>query len=1080
MSRADTTTTPGTIVRASAGSGKTYKLTNAFMSRLLAGEEPGSMLATTFTRVAAGEILHRVLDRLSGAVVDEDKLSELAEALEDKKLTQDRCATVLKDLVSQLHRLSIMTIDSFFARLAGSYCFELGLPMNYRLLEEDEDEELRARCVDHTIEACSRAEMVELLRSMQGDRVQMRTHSAIMKAIKNAYAMYLATDGDRNPWDSFPVVGKQLGKPEIETRLDQLAQCQMPLTKSGTPNKNWAKAHARGLQSIKDGDWFGLVQTGLGKPMLAAMDATEVPTYSRIEFPEELIGTLLPLIEHARYEISADHNRRTKAVWDMMHRFDSVYRDAKMTGGQLTFDDPPRLLNESRVTGDLEHLYYRLDTTLRHVMLDEFQDTSMPQFKLLEPILDELLSQNEEERSVFVVGDVKQSLYTWRHAEPTLLGAMQERWATLTSQTLAESYRSSPIVLDAVNSIFGDLPQNDAMMSSEPAQDAARAWHEQYDWHKSARTEMPGYVSLCVAHADEQRDPDEKPDDTDEVLWSCAMRVHEARSQSAGASIAVLVRKTKDIYPLLSMLKKLGVDACENRGNPLIDAPSVAAAVSMLELIEHPGNSAALHHVRSTPLAAVVGIAGSGGIGMTASSLRDRISRDGCVPMLTDWLKGCADSMDQRGMIRFEQLIELAARLEGDGRTGAGVLSSVAQSRRIDEPGHAPVRVMTIHSSKGLEFDVVVLPLLGFRAWNVNHENLLAHRDTPLGAITRVSRYPREVLRLINPELGDLYHNALLKQINEELCCLYVATTRAKRSLQMVIPSGNDGRKGNPVKTLAAKSQHVVQESLAPGAVCEPGAVLYEHQSKEHWASGLNEGDTQPTPVQTRPIALRVQAPAHIRASALKPAAPSALHDESDGNGVDLGTLLSDDAFGLEAREHGLCVHTAFEQFDWLGIDRDQLTDSMNLKPFSEQSIGQAIDEVMGSIDCPPIARLLSENTWLEDHPSAGSTRVHHERPFAIRLNEGDEERLVQGRFDRLVLGIEHEKITCVQIVDYKTDRAVQGMGASKLKEHAKKHRAQVDAYRRAVAKMYTLDLERVEAVLVFTRCPGIVNLTTD
>jgi ATP-dependent exoDNAse (exonuclease V) beta subunit len=372
------------------------------------------------------------------------------------------------------------------------------------------------------------------------------------------------------------------------------------------------------------------------------------------------------------------------------------------------------------------------------------------------------------------------------------------------------------------------------------------------------------------------------------------------------------------------------------------------------------------------------------------------------------------------------------------------------------------------------------LPLLGHKKWNVNHENLLTHRVTPLGPISRVSRYLNDTLRLVNPQLGELYHNALLKQINEELCCLYVATTRAKRSLQMIIPSGKDGRNGKTIKSLVAKSQHVVQESLAPGEVCEPGAVLYEIGMKDHWASGLDDRDTQSTQTNSKPVALRVRAPAHIRASALKPAAPSSLHDESARGEIDLGALLNDDAFALEAREHGLCVHTAFEQFDWLGINRDDLSDAMNGKLFADQQITLAMDEVLDAIESPPIARLLSENTWLEDHQSADTTQVHHERPFAVRLNESGEERLVQGRFDRLVLGIRDAQITCVQIVDYKTDRAVQGMDASQLRDYAEKHRVQMDAYRNAIAQMYTLDLDQVESVLVFTRCPGIVNLTTD
>lgn len=1072
---------PHRIVRASAGSGKTYRLTNEFMIRLFRGEQPGAMLATTFTRAAAGEILHRVLERLSGAVVDGKKLDELCDALDLGKLTQDRCERVLSDLVSQLHRLSILTIDSFFARLAGSFSFELGLPMTYRMLDEDEDEELKSECVDLTISGCSREEMVEILRSLQGDKIQMRTHSAIMKLVSDGYAMYLATDGDESAWEAIPAAGMKLDDAEIEECAELLGRCEVPSNVNGKPNSPWIKAKAKCVDLIRNKAWLELLSGGLGGKMIEPREAFDELKFSTKLFPDSVLNCLSPVIDHARFVLSTEHNRRTRAVYELMNRFDSVYRESKMQGGRLTFDDPPRLLNEAQITGELEHVYYRLDTTLRHVMLDEFQDTSMPQFRLLEPILDELLSQDEEERSVFVVGDVKQSLYTWRQAEPKLLGGMERRWETLKPETLAKSYRSSPKVLDGVNEIFGDLNNNAAMRSSKPGQDAARAWHEQYDWHKGAKTEIPGEVTLRVADIDESADQGEKPDEATEVLWACAARVAEARAQSPGASIAVLIRQGKHIYPLLSMLDKLGVDACENRGNPLVDSPAVASAVSMLELIEHPGNSAALGHVIRTPLAGVVGLS-EDNAGFVASSLRERIVLEGCVPVLTEWFKACAGSMDSRGVVRFEQLIELAASLENDGRSGAGTLAMVAQSRRIDEPGHAPVRVMTIHSSKGLEFDVVVLPLLG-QSWRLRPDTLLSRRDMALGPISQVTRYPAKHMQQVSPELGSLYHDSLLKQINEELCCLYVATTRAKRSLQMIVPADKDGRAGEPTKNLSAGAAHMIRESLAPGEVAEPGALLYEHKSDEPWAAGLDDGEGTATIPDEELVELRVRASDRLGTAKLASASPSTMSGGGSGVRFKAGVILGDESFGASAREHGLCVHAGFESLVWIdaaGFDSQEVIASLKSKSYTEEQVATASDEISEALKAPKVARLFDEDAWLADHPSSKTANAHGERSFAVRLATGEGDRLVQGRFDRLVVGRGSDGVTGVQIVDFKTDRAAEGMNQQQLDEYSQKHRGQLDAYRRSASQMYRIDPGLVEVVLVYTRGGGVVYLGFD
>ncbi len=1066
---------PHTIVRASAGSGKTYTLTNRFIERLLAGEDPSGMLATTFTRAAAGEILHRVLGRLSAAVINDQSLNDLGNAINNPRLTHEQCAEILTNLTNQLHRLSIMTIDSFFSRLAGSFSFELGLPMQYRLLEEDEDEHLKELSVDEAINACSSDEMVELLRSLQGDRIQMQTHSAIMRSVKAGYNMYLATNADPSPWNSIQPVGESMDDPDLDAACEQLAQAQIPLTKAGAPNQKWTKAQSRCLEFIQNRDWDSFVKGGLGKPIVQSMDSVDVPTFSKIEFTDELLEILWPIVQHARHVLSSDHINRTHAVFKLMARFDHAYRNAKMASGQLSFDDPPRLLNESQVTGDLEHLYYRLDASIRHVMLDEFQDTSMPQFKLLEPILDELLSQNEDGRSVFVVGDIKQSLYTWRQAEPALLGAMTERWDTFEQESLAKSWRSSPIVLDLVNAVFGDLPNNDAINSKAIGQQAAVNWNQQYETHIAAKPDLPGFVRLSVADGDEESNLET----TEEVLWACAQRVADARAHEPNASIAVLVRQGQHIYPLLSKLTQLGVDACEDRGNPLVDAPSVAAAVSMLELIDHPSNSAALYHVRSTPLGDIVGLNNPKSVNAVASDLRERIANQGCVPMLTDWLKACAGSMDQRGFTRFEQLIELAGRLHDQGRTGPAILAMVANTRKIDEPGAAPVRVMTIHGSKGLEFDMVVLPLLG-QPWSVRSDSILSMRDDPLGPITCATRYPKAQMQAVHPGLKTIHDHAMLGQINEELCCLYVAMTRAKSALELIVPADAPGRKNQALEKFSLRPAHVIRAALAPDLPALPAATLYESSSDRDWADDIQSTPATPTP-EPQPVTLAIRAPKKLRAGQLMSAAPSSEHEPTT---LHASELLKDTSFGQSARDHGQCVHAAFEFIDWIdhtNPNESQLIELLAIRGHGESESRKAIDELTAALENESIQRLLNQAQWLADHPSANEVAVYHERPFAVRIGkpgqQSSQERLLQGQIDRLIIGSNNNQTVHAQIVDYKTDRDAQGLDADRLAELATKHQPQMNAYRQAVAAMYGLDESAIQVTLIFTAAPGLVNL---
>ena len=157
---------PHQVVRASAGAGKTYALSTRYLSLLANGAGPGSILATTFTRKAAGEILERVLQRLSTAAIDPACAADLAGDLGIKTMTLERCGTMLGKLIESLDRLAIGTIDSFLYRLVCSVRIEMGLPRRVELIGPDDPlaAQLRHRATEAVIGDDDIDTVIDLLR----------------------------------------------------------------------------------------------------------------------------------------------------------------------------------------------------------------------------------------------------------------------------------------------------------------------------------------------------------------------------------------------------------------------------------------------------------------------------------------------------------------------------------------------------------------------------------------------------------------------------------------------------------------------------------------------------------------------------------------------------------------------------------------------------------------------------------------------------------------------------------------------------------------------------------------------------
>ena len=444
------------LLLASAGTGKTYRLTSHFLSLLFQGVEPGRILATTFTRKAAGEILDRCLERLMKASKDKRFLDDLNASISGRKVSAKDCEKMLAKLARRIDRFKIQTLDAFFVHLAQLFALDLGLPAGWSILEDVDDRVLRGEGLSLVLDEADRAEWIELLRSLQMIPAKRSIHEALDMTVRIGRSAYL--ESSESAWSFFDP-GPGLGDEEIARMTAAIEGFEVPRTKSkGTPVKHWENAKLNILNGIHGGDWKGILKLGLIDKVL-----NDDLKFSGHSIPIEVFG---PVAKHAVHQMLVQLKAQNEATFTLLERFERVYSALKNQKSGYRFEDLPAWLAPRNDQADLDPLaerdldmWYRLDAKVDHLLLDEFQDTAPIQWRILSRIADEIASDGTGERTFFCVGDVKQSIYGWREAEPRLLGGMAQRYG-IEEETLAKSYRSSRIVLDTVNRVFETIGEN--------------------------------------------------------------------------------------------------------------------------------------------------------------------------------------------------------------------------------------------------------------------------------------------------------------------------------------------------------------------------------------------------------------------------------------------------------------------------------------------------------------------------------------------------------------------------------------------------------------------------------------------
>jgi hypothetical protein len=278
------------------------------------------------------------------------------------------------------------------------------------------------------------------------------------------------------------------------------------------------------------------------------------------------------------------------------------------------------------------------------------------------------------------------------------------------------------------------------------------------------------------------------------------------------------------------------VAASGEGGTPATDDPAVNAILAALTLADHPGDSIAAFHVLGSPLSPIVGLTSlvPAQVRAVAANIRHDFLIDGYGSVVTRWARALAASCNLRGVQRLTQLIELADAYDGDATLRPGDFVRLVATTPVEEPSPAAVRVMTVHKAKGLEFDMVVLPQLERPMAQVRDAAVYVMRNAPTGPIAAVFRAADKTVRDLSPQLTAAYQQEVTRRLQDDLCALYVAMTRPRHALHLIVKplkSKKDGTPGSKGLSNASPAA-VLRQALRPAGFQESfagGQTLYAH-----------------------------------------------------------------------------------------------------------------------------------------------------------------------------------------------------------------------------------------------------------
>jgi ATP-dependent exoDNAse (exonuclease V) beta subunit len=1036
---------PYCLITASAGSGKTWRLAGRILQLVLAGEPPDSIVALTFTRKAAAEFFDAVLGRLARAASGPEDAAALCRDLGIPARPPADFLPALRALVRSLHRLQLATIDSFFHRIASGFPFELGLGGAFALLDPYSEEQAKREALAQVLQRGeagpdARRAFLESFRQATWGVESKQLGRSLRHYLEDYYELYRESGGSRlwagpglpdwlRPGGETEDAGKLIEHIDSHLHGAKLKPKQLQTWESSREGLRDWQPHLQ-LPSPASTVWKNLL--GAWEPEKGSCGAFNLGG-SKIE-PGEALGALLHRLARVwHHRAAASAVRQTRGIADLLESYDEAYDTLVRRRGRLVFGDLPWLLDPRR-SGRLDPLALeaRLDARFSHWLLDEFQDTSRAQWRVLSNLVDEVLQDPTGRRTFFCVGDIKQSLYGWRGGDHLLFDDLRRQYSPhLAEESLAETRRCSRNVVAWVNQILGNAGCLAGLLPH-----GGPEWNERWVPHSSARAEAGFACYLEVPQQPVSEDEEGAGDNRHRALLALLRKLDPA---GRNLSCAVLVFSNKEARLIADFLRAHTDHPVVLEGEVQIATDNLygLALLAWAQAVAHPLDRLAEGWLRASPLADWTALP------EWRQAEWDRLHAGGfeaAAERIFAQLEShrAPDAFHQQ---RARALLLAAHQFDLTGSHDPDAFATFLKSKRPRAPEiPGAIQVMTVHKSKGLGFDLVLVTELVRKTRHLNQrrQGPLCGHDAGQQLEWICEPLPSALLRAI-PGARAHVENEEASNVYEQLCLLYVAMTRARDALYLI---GDDRKSSDSIylQTLLREALGAKDEA-APEIL--PGATTWAVRGKADWMSG-------------RASVRAPQAAPSIRPPAGVPAAESAPEPLSPSSAAPPHASFSWDPGRDKAREHGNKVHAILARVERLApaaaktLQKEAQKDPINAPAWKE------------ALDC-----LHSEATQGCFLPEPGAA-VWREKAFDVLTSAGR----ISGIFDRVHLFPgEDGKWQRAILFDFKTEPARDP------ESQARHHAGQLSLYRTALASLTGLPESAIAINVVFTRPPGLCRL---
>ncbi|MGL2807324.1 RecB-like helicase [Helicobacter pylori] len=432
-------------LKASAGSGKTFALSVRFLALLFKGANPSEILTLTFTKKATAEMKERILDYLKilqkeNFENEKEKSQNILKELEEKyhlnpDLVRNSAQKIYQRFLNAEIRIS--TIDAFFQSILRKFCWFVGLSANFEVNEDTKAHQQQLN--EGFLSALNNEQLEELsvfiAQCLSYDNYTSDSILERLRFLKNK--LYLFDPNEKEP--AF----------DEEGFLEKLRSLNNQIQSIET-------ASDRAKEAIKCDSFRGFLNSSL----------TWLEKKSEYLYFKKLkseIPTLESECEEVENDLKRYYEAKETAIFKKFPKFIQLYDNATSKIQALDFDaikDKVHVLLNGYEEMPAEFFYFRLDSKIAHILIDEFQDTSLNDYKILAPFIDEIkagIGQAKWHRSVFFVGDVKQSIYAFRGSFSSLFESVSKDFY---HDNLEFNHRSAPLIINYVNTIFKKAYQN--------------------------------------------------------------------------------------------------------------------------------------------------------------------------------------------------------------------------------------------------------------------------------------------------------------------------------------------------------------------------------------------------------------------------------------------------------------------------------------------------------------------------------------------------------------------------------------------------------------------------------------------